>query len=203
MPSGANRKEINRVMKCSISQCNRKVLARGWCSRHYQRWRGHGDPVAGGTIKGAGAKFIEDSLLTNTDECILWPFGRHRMGYAKAYFGPGESRQGHRIVCKKAYGPAPSPKHDAAHSCRGGYLGCINWRHLRWATRKENIADATSQGTIARGHRHPSVKLTEQQVRQIRALRHKMSGRQIAKQFGLGHSSVRSIFSGRNWGWLP
>lgn len=30
---------------CSIDGCGRAVKARGWCYRHYTRWRNHGDPL--------------------------------------------------------------------------------------------------------------------------------------------------------------
>lgn len=30
---------------CTIDGCGKKVLARGWCSGHYQRWQAHGDPM--------------------------------------------------------------------------------------------------------------------------------------------------------------
>lgn len=29
---------------CSIEGCDGEVIARGWCSKHYSRWRSHGDP---------------------------------------------------------------------------------------------------------------------------------------------------------------
>lgn len=29
---------------CSIELCNSPVVARGWCSKHWQRWKNHGDP---------------------------------------------------------------------------------------------------------------------------------------------------------------
>ena len=29
---------------CSIPGCGKRSLARGWCSKHYQRWETHGDP---------------------------------------------------------------------------------------------------------------------------------------------------------------
>ena len=30
---------------CSIEGCEGKFLARGWCRKHYQRWRKNGDPL--------------------------------------------------------------------------------------------------------------------------------------------------------------
>lgn len=32
---------------CSVEGCPEPVIARGWCYRHYDRWRKHGDPLAG------------------------------------------------------------------------------------------------------------------------------------------------------------
>lgn len=32
-------------MKCSIEGCDMPHLARGMCSRHYEKWRRHGDPL--------------------------------------------------------------------------------------------------------------------------------------------------------------
>lgn len=32
-------------MICSVANCDRKALARGWCGKHYQRWRTHGNPL--------------------------------------------------------------------------------------------------------------------------------------------------------------
>src|SRR5690348_10783319 len=31
---------------CSIDGCADKELARGWCTRHYNRWKRYGDPQA-------------------------------------------------------------------------------------------------------------------------------------------------------------
>lgn len=30
---------------CSVDECDRKVVARGWCHKHWSRWKRHGDPA--------------------------------------------------------------------------------------------------------------------------------------------------------------
>lgn len=32
---------------CTMEGCQKPVMARGWCSTHYQRWQRHGDPNGG------------------------------------------------------------------------------------------------------------------------------------------------------------
>ena len=34
--------------KCSVEGCNNDARKRGWCNFHYDRWRRHEDPLAGG-----------------------------------------------------------------------------------------------------------------------------------------------------------
>lgn len=40
---------------CLITGCNKRVLARGWCAAHYQRWRNHGSPTGGARYLGPAA----------------------------------------------------------------------------------------------------------------------------------------------------
>ena len=39
----SQKKEEMKV--CSIEGCNNKILARGWCNKHYLRWKNNGDPL--------------------------------------------------------------------------------------------------------------------------------------------------------------
>jgi len=34
------------TMICSVIDCGRRSVARGWCGKHYQAWAKHGDPCA-------------------------------------------------------------------------------------------------------------------------------------------------------------
>lgn len=53
-----------------------------------------------------------------------------------------------RAMCILAHGLPPSPKHMAIHSCGNGHLSCVNPKHLRWGTGKDNIQDAIRHRTM-------------------------------------------------------
>ena len=80
------------------------------------------------------------------DSCLTWPFTKSTRGYASIYVN-GCGAYGHRVMCELAHGPAPSAKHVAAHSCGKGHKACVNPRHVRWATKKEDAADRKIHGT--------------------------------------------------------
>jgi hypothetical protein len=96
------------------------------------------------------------------EDCLTWPFSR--FGYGTIY----GHKHAHRVMCELAYGPAPSPRHQVAHSCGKGHEGCVNPRHLRWATPKENSADMVLHGTALRGERAINVKLTTPEVHAVK-----------------------------------
>lgn len=37
---------------CSIEGCSNKVRARGWCDKHYRRWKRNGDPMVKRRVRG-------------------------------------------------------------------------------------------------------------------------------------------------------
>lgn len=39
-------------MSCAIEDCTAKVVARGWCRKHYMRWKRHGSPLV--SLHGTG-----------------------------------------------------------------------------------------------------------------------------------------------------
>ena len=130
---------------CSIPGCCKPHLARGWCKAHYRRWQRHGDPLGGRPRQ--ARRYLDEVVLTyEGDQCLLWPYGKDRYGYGKIW--NGRKKVGlHRLVCEITNGPAPTPKHEAAHSCGNGHLGCCTKRHLSWETHAENMADKIRHGT--------------------------------------------------------
>lgn len=189
---------------CSIPGCEKRVRARGWCSTHYSRWERFGDPLAKvRAIAGDGEpeRFFREALTYDGTDCLLWPFGRDSRGYGSMEVD-GVIRRVHSRVCEETHGPAPSPDHEAAHSCGKGHEGCVTKGHLSWKTHAENMVDMVEHGTSLRGLRNPRAKLTETEVRQILALKGKRTQQTIADQFGVGRAAISHIMNGTRWAWL-
>ena len=161
--------------------------------------RGEGFDASGRRKKakdGAPRAFLEAALANHNDSCILWPFGRFKSGYGSV----GKNGRAHRIMCEMAHGKAPDGA-DAAHSC--GNRLCVNPRHLRWATRGENMADAIAHGTTTRGERHAASKLTEPGVRGVfESLAAGETHQAIADRLGVSRNAITDIAKGKNWSWL-
>lgn len=190
---------------CSVPGCGSVGrLTRGMCNLHYLRFRRHGDPeksLIKTTPRGEVTRFLEEVVFPcESEECLLWPYtkadGRGFARYA------GKWQPAYRLACEMRHGPPPTTKHEAAHSCGNGHLGCVNPRHLRWATHIENEADKIGHGTSQHGTRNHQAKLTDDTVRQIRAAQGKASQAEIGAMFGVSQTLVGLIHRRQRWGWL-
>lgn len=187
---------------CSVPGCDKPRGNRGYCERHYRRWLRHGDPTAGRTLDGASMEFLENVALRHqNDDCLIWPFALAGSGYPVVRFR-GRMTRATRLICHKIYGPPQTGGHEAAHNC--GNAKCVNHRHLRWATTKENHADKIGHGTIQRGERNGRSSLSLEQVLKIK--RFLATGRYIDKDIGqmtgATRRQVNTIKLGRCWGWV-
>jgi hypothetical protein len=134
------------------------------------------------------SRFIEEVLQRETDECILWPFSVVGAGY-----GYCRRKRVNRIICERAHG-APFLNADAAHSC--DVKACVNKRHLRWATRKENEADKVRTGA-GHGERGAGAKLTTADVLAIRASTENYAV--VSDRYGISTRHFYAIRNRRKW----
>lgn len=115
--------------------------------------------------------------------------------------GTGVYARVHRLVCAAFHGPAPSSDHEAAHL--NGDPMDNRASNLAWKTKTGNEEDKIDHETGNRGSRHGMHKLTEGEVRSIRA-RGAAGARQVdlAREFGVSQTQICSILRGRAWKWL-
>lgn len=188
---------------CSVDGCGKAARGRGLCKAHHLRaWR-HGDPTAGGTAKGAARDFLEICPTHEGTDCLIWPFAKHESGCA-VLNRRGKVIRVPREVCRRAHGEPPAAHYQAAHRCGNGHLGCVNPKHLYWATPTENNCDKTAHGTQMIGARNPSSVLTENQVREIRRdFDPRMTTMAaLGRRFGVTRETIRDIISRRTWAWF-
>ena len=186
---------------CAVQECDRPAECQGYCKPHYSRLLRHGDPLLGRTPVGGPLAWLQRHVSHQSDECLIWPFRRRSTGYGEAPFR-GARMSANRIMCILAHGEPPTEDHHSAHSCGNGFGGCVNPKHLRWATKSENEIDKLDHGKSNRGTRHGMSKLTEEDVRSIRAAEGSMPQKAIAEKFGVSRATIGAIHSRQRWSWL-
>jgi len=189
---------------CSLDGCSGKARARGLCIKHWRRLMIYGDPTLHiRASKGEPLEFLQNVVLPHrSGDCLIWPFDRSPSGYARINMLDDGTRIVSRIVCEAINGPPPSSKHEAAHSCGKGHLGCVNPQHLRWATTSENSLDKIIHGTIIRGEDCNLSVLSEDDVRAIRRLKGTMFQREIAALYNVSRPTISMILSRKTWQWI-
>jgi len=195
-------------VNCAVAGCGGNAHrsakgASGYCNKHFKRWRRHGDPLGGRTPNGEKLKWLVAHQNYDGQDCLIWPFPRHGDGYARLYHN-GKVRIASRLMCELAHGQPPTPADlfDAAHGCGRGADGCVNPRHLRWATCSENNMDKHAHGTLLKGETSLRSKLSETDVLSIRARATSVSQRRLAEEFDVDQSQISRIVRRVDWAWL-
>ncbi len=139
--------------------------------------------------------------VNKTESCWLWTAHCNNIGHG-VFSYDGKKVLAHRFSWLLAGNEIPEGMcilHAPHIIC--GHKNCVNPAHLRVGSFAENMRDKISDGTSARGAKHPSCKLTEGQVREIRA-RSDENQRMLGEEFGVNSSSISNIILRKKWGWL-
>lgn len=137
---------------CSIEGCDTNgTLRRGWCDRHYARWRRHRDPQST-----AVDRDVERRIRSATvDHGGCWVYtGQPSARYPETRID-GRRVGIHRWSYENHHGPIPDG-YDVHHLCR--VPRCWNPKHLQAIPAAENHRDNVranafaSQGSCINGH---------------------------------------------------
>ena len=103
----------------------------------------------------------------------------------------------HELVLTTFKGPKPGPGYEVAHENNDRSDNALS--NLSWKTGKENAVDKKQAGHTPKGEKNPSAKISSATAAHIRSLKGKMSVGDIAKKYGLSHSTASRILSGLLW----
>jgi hypothetical protein len=142
------------------------------------------------------------SKVNKTDTCWLWTGSLNEKGYGKIWFN-GKMVKSHRVSWVLSGNTIPEGMvicHASHEIC--GNRHCVNPAHLRVGTFADNSNDMIADGTTTRGTKNPTSKLTEEQVRDIRANPENKTQRVLAREYGVGECQISLIVSRKRWSWL-
>lgn len=123
-----------------------------------------------------------------------WPWtGYEEDGYGRFFF-EGKMRGAHELAVTFTTGERRAQALDTCHSCNNPI--CCNPNHLRFDTRRGNVADMMAAGT----HYKPVGKLDREAVRLIRE-RYASGAKQItiAADYGVTNGLISQIVRGLRW----
>ena len=182
---------------CSVEWCSSDAWARGWCGRHYARWRNTGSPITPSHQDPPAVKF--DRNVQVGPECWEWVGSKDVKGYGVMKIA-GVTYAAHRMAFERAHGPIPSGAY-ICHKCDNP--PCVNPAHLYVGTHADNMRDKVSRGRCSSlpGESNPFAKLTAERVGQVRSLyaTGRFTQRELARHFSIAQSHVGRIVRGEAW----
>jgi hypothetical protein len=187
---------------CKVDGCISKLRGGlGYCSKHYQRFKKHGDPNKGiklhGSIEERFWRFVDKS---DDDSCWNW-FGQKINGYGRISLGAKSlASDGSHRVSWKMHNKQEIPKGMfVMHSCDNP--SCVNPKHLSLGTPKDNSDDMIAKGrkkqVIHIGEKNGKSIIKPEIVRFIRSS--DLSHAELARQLNISNGCVRSVRSKRTW----
>lgn len=137
-------------------------------------------------------------VVADANSCWEWQASVHKFGHGQFSYC-GKPITAHRfayLLVHKALAPV------IRHTCDNPR--CIRPAHLLGGTHQDNVQDRVNRGRTRTGHvlgeAHANAKLTEAQVRYIKAS--DKTGPQLALELGVDHTVVYGIRNGKRWKWV-
>lgn len=137
---------MKNIVHCSVVNCDKRAVARGWCDNHWHRWKRNGDPLTPAK-KGRPAEAPEPRFwakVTKTETCWLWTGSSTKAGYGQ-FTVNRKTIMAHRYSYELVNGPIPEGLH-MDHLCK--VTSCVNPAHLEAVTPYVNLMRADNPSAI-------------------------------------------------------
>lgn len=117
---------------CTVDGCDRRHYGRGYCRKHWQRWRTYGTHTL------PAPPSLAEKMKARTKRgpsCWLWVGAKSVYGYGQVTHD-GKNMGAHRVAYELAKGGIPEGMR-IDHICRTP--PCVNPEHLRVVNIKQNV----------------------------------------------------------------
>lgn len=133
--------------------------------------------------------------VNKTETCWLWTGCINKAtGYGQFWIN-GKTHMTHRLSLSHSLGRSVGTGLVTRHKCTNKL--CLNPEHLQEGTYKDNYADSIIDGTNCVGERNGFSKLTEAQVREIKASDKR--NYELAKDYNIHPNTISDIIRGKTW----
>jgi hypothetical protein len=197
------------MKSCSIENCENKYAAKGFCQKHYDNNKNHGDPLAGKYSQNkAGTKeYISENSEIDINGCWIWVRAKDKKGYGRPGL-KGKSIGAHRLSYLAFVGEIPNNLH-VLHNCDNP--GCVNPKHLFLGTHQDNVNDMVNKNRQAKGENHRNSKLVQREVNEIRTLYSaelaerakgknvQLTQKELGERFGVSYGEISDIVNNKRW----
>ena len=173
----------------STQLSSRQWVARKFCSKHCFG-------VAESAANAAKRGDLEDRfnrLFEKSDGC--WEWQGTLDGYGYGVIDHARKRYRAHVLALQYDGRPVERGQVACHHCDNPR--CVRPDHLYPGTPADNARDASVRQRLAIGEKHPSAKLSEDQVRAIRKCG--LTPTEAGRKFGISRPTARRIMDGLAW----
>ena len=128
--------------------------------------------------------------------CFLWTGTTTGGGYGRVRRGK-RTHYAHRVAYELFVGPIPGGM-NVLHRC--DTPACVNPDHLFLGTPADRVRNRDEKGRAAAGEQHFRARLTEDDVRTIRA--RAAAGetqRPLAREYGVDQATISNIVTRKSW----
>jgi hypothetical protein len=109
----------------------------------------------------------------------------------------------HKLVAEAFLGPCP-PGKEVNH--KDTNKANPHWKNLEYLTKSQNALHAVAHGLwpmhnlpVKRGSDHGMSKLTENDVRRIRRIGHRLAQNEIGRRFGVCGATIGQVLDSKTW----